>query len=90
MRRHDVLSALSLGVLPLVALSNALLVNRPDVSVEQASGLLVLAGAWALFQMVTATLLAISLTRRQAIQRVVAGAGLALAVAVLIVSNLVD
>src|SRR5258706_2238651 len=89
-RRHDGLSALSIGVLPLVALSNALLVNRHDVSVEQASGLLALAGAWALFSVVPATLLASSVTQRQAIQRVVAVAGLVLAVAVLVASNLVD
>ena len=90
MRRHDVLSALSIGLLPLVALSNALLVNRHDVSVEQASGLLALAGAWALFQVVPATLLAISVTKKQAIQRVIAVAGLVLAVAVLLATNLVD
>src|SRR5262249_33712833 len=89
-RRHDILSALSIGLLPLVALSNALLVNRHDVHVEQASGLLVLDGAWALFQLATVMLLAISLMRRQAIQRVVAVATLVLAVAVLVASNLVD
>jgi hypothetical protein len=83
-RRHDVLSALSIGLLPLVALSNALLVNRHAV------GSLALAGAWALFSVVPATLLAISLTSRQSIQRVVAVAGLVLAVAVLVASNLVD
>jgi hypothetical protein len=89
-RRHDVPSALSIGLLLLVALSNALLVNSHDVSVEQASGLLALAGAWALFSVVPATLLAISVTRRQAIQRVVAVAGLVLAVAVHVASDLVD
>ena len=89
-RRHDVLSALSIGLLPLVALSNALLVTSHDVSIEQASGLLALTGAWALFDGVTVTLLAITLTRRQAIQRVVAVAGLVIAVAVLVASNLVD
>src|SRR5262249_40360066 len=88
--RHDILSALSIGLLPLVALSNALLVNRHDVSVEQAPGLLILGGAWALFHLATAMLLAISLTRRQTIQRVVAVATLVLAVAVLVASNLVD
>jgi hypothetical protein len=60
------------------------------VSVEQASGLLALAGAWALFSVVPATLLASSVTRTHALQRVVAVAGLVLAVAVLVASNLVD
>jgi hypothetical protein len=82
-RRHDVLSALSIGLLPLIALSNALLVNRHAV------GLLALTGAWALFGVVPAALLAISVTRRRAIQRVVAVVGLVLAVAVLVASNLV-
>jgi hypothetical protein len=89
-RQHDVPSALSIGLLPLVALSNALLVNSHNVSVEQTSGLLVLDGAWVLFHGYTAMLLAISLTSRQSIQRVVAVAGLVLAVAVLVASNLVD
>jgi hypothetical protein len=89
-RRHDGLSALCIGLLPLVALSNSLLVNRHTVSVEQASGYLVLLGVWALFHLATVMLLVISVTRGQAIQRVVAVAGLVLAVAVLIASNLAD
>lgn len=89
-RRHDGPSALSIGLLPLVAVGNVLLVNSHNVSVEQTSGLLVLDGAWALFHVATVTLLVISLTRRQAIQRVVAVAALVLAVAVLVASNLVD
>ena len=83
-RRHDSLSALRIGLLPLVALSNALLVHRHAV------GSLALAGAWALFRVVPTTLLAISVTTRQSLQRVVAVAGRALAVAVLVASNLVD
>jgi hypothetical protein len=83
-RRHDVPSALSIGLLPLVALSNALLVGRHSV------GSLASAGAWALFSVLPVTLLAISLTRRQSIQRVVAVAGLVLAIAVLVASNLVN
>jgi hypothetical protein len=83
-RRQDVLSALSIGLVPLVALNNAVLVNRHAV------GLLVLAGAWALFNVILAMLLAISSTSRRSIQRVVAVAGLVLAVAVLVASNLVD
>ena len=79
-RRHDSISALS----------NALLVNSHNVSVEQASGYLVLLGAWVLFHMATALLLAICLARRQSIQRVIAVAGLVLAVAVLVASSLVD
>jgi hypothetical protein len=88
-RRHDGPSALSIGLLPLVALGNALLVNRHDeIFFEQASGTLALFGAWALFHVVTAILLAICMLRRQALQRAVAVAGLVLAVAVLVVSNL--
>jgi hypothetical protein len=83
-RWHDVPSALSIGLLPLVALSDALLVNRHAV------GSLAFDGAWALSQVIPATLLAVSLTRRRSIQRVVAVAGFVLAVAVLVVSNLVD
>ena len=89
-RRREVLSALCIGLLPLVALTNALLVNRHDETFyEQASGNLALVGAWALFHMATAMLLAISLTRSQAIRRVAAVAGLVLAVAVLVASNLI-
>jgi hypothetical protein len=89
-RRHDIISALSIGLLPLVALSNALLVNSHNVTVETASGYLVLLGAWVLFHVATALLLAICLARRQSIQRVIAVAGLVLAVAVLVASSLVD
>jgi hypothetical protein len=85
--RHDVTSALGIGVLPVVAISNALLVNSHNVNVEQASGVLVLDGAWALFIVIPTILLAISLTSRQSIQRVVAVAGLVLAVVVLVASN---
>ena len=83
-RRHDALSALIIGVLPLVALGNGLLVHAHAV------GSLTVAGAWALFYMVPITLLASSVTRRQSIQRIVAVAGLVLAVAVLVATNLVD
>jgi hypothetical protein len=90
-RRHDGPSALSIGLLPLVALCNAVLVYFHDgVMSEQTYGLLVLEGAWALFQLALVTLLAISVTRRQAIQRVIAVAALVLAVAVLVASTLVD
>ena len=83
-RRRDGLSALSLGCLLLVALVNAFLVQR------HAEDSLAFAGAWALFSVVPATLLATSLTRRQTIRRIVAVAGLVLAVALLVATNLVD
>jgi hypothetical protein len=82
-RRHDRLSALTIGVFPLVALGNLLLVNAHAV------GSLAVADTWALFVLVPVTLLAISVTTRHAIQRVGAVAALVLAVAVLVASNLV-
>jgi hypothetical protein len=88
-RRHDSPTALSIGLLPPVALANALLVNRHDaIFFEQVSGQLALFGAWALFHVATVILLAICVMRRQALQRIAAVAGLVLAVAVLVVSNL--
>jgi hypothetical protein len=83
-RRHDGLSALFIGVLPLVAFGNLLLVNAHAV------GSLARVGAWALFFLLPVTLLATSVTSRHSIQRVVAVAALVLGVAVFVVSNLVD
>ena len=81
-RRHEALSALCIGLLLPVALVNALLVNN------HAAGLAHV-GSWGLFSVVSATLLAASVTRRQTVRRVVAVAGLGLAVALLVASNLV-
>jgi hypothetical protein len=89
-RGHDAPSALSIGLLPLVALGNVVLVDNHNVSVEQTAGLLVLDGAWGLFIVVPALVLAISLVKRQTTRRAIAVAGLLLAVAVLVASNLVD
>jgi hypothetical protein len=82
-RRREVLSALSIGLLLLVALVNAVLVHR------HADSSLAFAGAWVLFSVVSATLLATSLTSKQALRRSVAVAGLVLAVALLVATNLV-
>jgi hypothetical protein len=82
-RGREVLSALSIGLLLPVALGNALLVNN------HAAGLAHV-GSWGLFSVVAATLLATSVTRRQTVWRRVAVAGVVLAVALLVASNLVD
>lgn len=82
-RRREVLSALSIGLLLPVALVDATRVGR------YANGSLAFAGSWALYSVVSATLLATSVTRRQTARSVIAVAGLVLAVALLIVSNLV-
>jgi hypothetical protein len=82
-RRHEVLSALSLGLLLPVALVNAVLVNNHAVGLAHV-------GSWGLFSVVPATLLATSVTSRQTVRRVIALAGLVLAVALLVASNLVD
>jgi hypothetical protein len=90
-RRHDALSALSIGLLPLVAVGNPLLVNsHAETFYERASGNLVLVGAWALDAVAAVTLLTISVTTRQSIQRDDAVAAVVLTVAVLAASNLVD
>jgi len=83
-RRREVLSALSIGLLLPVALGNALLVNR------HAIGSVGYVAAWAVFSVVAVTLLATSVTRRPTTRRLVAVAGLALAVALLVVGGLVD
>jgi hypothetical protein len=82
-RRREVLSALSIGLLLPVGLVNAVLVHR------HADGSLGFAGAWVLFSVASATLLASSLTRRPTARRLVAVAGLVLAVALLVATNLV-
>jgi hypothetical protein len=82
-RRREVLSALSIGFLLLVALVNAFLVQR------HAEDTAAFAGSWALFSVVSATLLATSVTRRQTTRRNVAVAGLVLAVALLVATNIV-
>jgi hypothetical protein len=82
-RRHEVLSALCIGLLLPVALVNAVLVNNHAVGLAHV-------GSWGLFSVVSATLLATSVTRRQSVRRVIAVAGLVLAVALLVASNLVD
>jgi hypothetical protein len=81
--RRDGLNALILGLLLLVALVNAVLVQR------HAAYSLAFAGAWTLFSVVSATLLAISVTSRHTTRRLVAVAGLVLAVALLVATNLV-
>lgn len=83
-RRREALSALSIGLLLPVTLGNALLVTR------YVSGSVGSVGSWAQFSVLPAILLATSVTRRQATRRIVAVAGLALAVALLVASNLVD
>lgn len=83
-RRREVLSALSIGLLLLVALVNAFLVQR------HAEDTAAFAGSWVLFSVVSATLLASSVTSRQTTRRSVAVAGLVLAVALLVATNLVD
>jgi hypothetical protein len=83
-RQRDVLSALSIALLLPVALGAAVLVPR------HAGGSVGSVGAWALFSVVPATLFATSVTRKQTTRRLVAVAGLALAVALLVVSGLVD
>jgi hypothetical protein len=82
-RRHEVLTALCIGLLLPVALVNALLVNNHAVGLTHV-------GSWGLFSVVSATLLAASVTRRQTVRRVVAGAGLGLCVALLVATNLVN
>ena len=83
-RRHEVLCALSIGLLLPVALGNAVLVNR------HAIGSVGYVAAWAVFSVVAGMLLATSVTRRQTARRLVAVAGLVLAVALLIAGGLVD
>jgi hypothetical protein len=83
-RRREVLSALSIGLLPPVTLGNALLINRLAV------GSVGYVASWAVFSVVSGTLLATSVTRRQTTRRLVAMAGLVLAVAVLVAGGLVD
>jgi len=83
-RQHEVLSALSIGLLLPVALVNATLVAR------HAIGSVGFAGSWALYSVVSATLLATSVTRRQTTRSRIAVAALMLAVALLVASNLVD
>ena len=82
-RRREVLSALSVGLLLLVALVDAVLVQRHG---DDSLGFV---GSWVLFSVVSATLLATSLMRRQRTQRSVAVAGLVLAVALLVATTLV-
>jgi len=81
-RQHEVLSALCIGLLLPVALVNALLVNNHAVGLAHV-------GSWGLFSVVSATLLATGVTRRQTVRREVAVAGLGLTVALLVASNLV-
>ncbi len=81
-RQHEVLSALCIGLLLPVALVNALLVNDHAVGLAHV-------GSWGLFSVVSATLLATGVTRRQTVRREVAVAGLVLTVALLVASNLV-
>jgi hypothetical protein len=81
-RRREVFPALSIGLLLPVALVNALLVNNHAVGLAHV-------GSWGLFSVVSATLLATSVTRRQTVRRAVAVAGLGLAVALFVASNLV-
>jgi hypothetical protein len=81
-RRHDALSALSIGLLLPVALGNAVLAYNHALGLAHV-------GAWGLFSVVSATLLATSVTRRPTVRRAVVGAGLGLAVALLVASNLV-
>src|SRR5262249_44149816 len=83
-RRREVLRALSHGLLLPGALGNALLVNR------HAIGSVGYVAAWAVFSVVAAMLLATSMTRRPTTRRLVAVAGLVLAVALLVASGLVD
>ena len=82
-RRREVFTALSTGLLLPVVLVNALLVNNHAVGLAHV-------GSWGLFSVVSATLLATSVTRRQTVRRAVAVAGLGLAVALFVASNLVD
>jgi hypothetical protein len=84
--QREVLSVLSIGLLLPVALFNVF--NVLFVG-GRAAGLLPFAGPWALFAVVSTTLLATSMTRRQAMRSLVAVAGLVLAVALLVASNLV-
>jgi hypothetical protein len=81
-RRHEVLSALCIGLLLPVALVNAVLVNNHAVGLAHVD-------SWGLFSVVSATLLATSVTSRQSVRRAVAVAGVVLAVALLVASNLV-
>jgi hypothetical protein len=83
-RQREVLSALSIGLLLPVALVNATLVAR------HAIGSVGFAGSWALYSVVSVTLLATSVTRRQTTRSRIAVAALMLAVALLVASNLVD
>jgi hypothetical protein len=82
-RRREVLSALSIGLLLPVALGNALLVNNHAIGLAHV-------GSWGLFSVVSATLLATSVTSRQSVRRAVAVAGVVLAVALLVASNLMS
>src|SRR5262249_30154312 len=82
--RGEVLSALSIGLLLPVALTNAVLVSRHAVNS------LAFAGSWALFGVVSSTLLAASVTRTQTARRLVAVVGLVLAVTLLVATSLVD
>jgi hypothetical protein len=82
-RRREVLSALSIGLLLLVALVNAFLVHR------HADGSLGFVGSWVLFSVISATLLVDGLARRQTVRRLVGVGGLVLAVVLLDATNLV-
>jgi hypothetical protein len=82
-RRREGLSALSIGLLLPVALGNALLVN------DHAAGSVGSVAAWAVFSVVSATLLATSLAHRQTVRRLVAVAGLVLTVVLLVAGSLV-
>ncbi len=81
-RRREGFTALSIGLLLPVALVNAVLVNNHALGLAHV-------GAWGLFSVVAATLLATSVTRRHTVRRAVAVAGLGLAVALVVASNLV-
>ncbi len=81
-RRREGFTALSIGLLLPVAPVNAVLVNCHAVGLAHV-------GAWGLFSVVAATLLATSVTRRPPVRRTVAVAGLGLAVALVVASNLV-
>jgi hypothetical protein len=85
-RRREVLSALSIGLLlpvELVGAYHAVFLPRSAV------GSVAFAGSWALFGVVSATLLATSVTSRPTTRRLAVVAGLVLAVALLVASTLV-
>jgi hypothetical protein len=86
-RQQEVLSGLSIGLLLPVVLVNAF---NALFTGGYTLGSLGFAGSWALFGVVSATLLATSVTRRQTTRRLAAVAGLVLAVALLVAINLVE